>query len=886
MLLLEEGGRIDGGAGLKAVEPDWETALVPGRDGTFRPLGKPWSARALGGGMRLFAGIGFRFREVDFDARGHVAADALDPRWPIGYGDLRPGYDEIEGLFGIARADGADPLEPPAAPPRMPPHPFSAQGAVLAEAGTALGLRPFPTPLLINSVPYRGRPACVHCGPCNEYACPVGAKADVAETLLRTAARGGTLTIATRSKALRIGTGRFDRADHVEWLDLRARRRHVTRARIVVLAANAVQSAALLLRSGNRWSPDGLGNRYDMVGRGLCFKVSGYANATVPSDRVPSAQAPAGRRPDRSRRSPSPTTTSTTPAPPASAASCTRRAPRTAPRAPDGSPAPALPRRGPADVAQPRPARQGADPAGRAEADHGLRDPPGRPGAARPPGGPGRPAAALGGRHRRRLRAEPVPARQPPSARRVPGGRRPGLLGGRPGRPHARPGERLRRGRRVLPLPGRRQPDVDHPGERRPDLPPHRRRPDGGRRHRSPPREEHVMTAAAEIRWDRALGAHAWDASGARHIDLTSCSGAAPLGAGYEPVLDRVVAELRRTGGVVPEPASALRAEVAGRLARIVPAAETVEFFRTGSCATTAAVRVARLHTAARTVLTSGYHGWHDWQLQYRPAMALPDRDPDTADFGYDLDELDRLARRRGPVAAVIVTPEVNFFPPEYLRELARLTRDHGALLIVDEVMTGFRYAWGGYSAAAGVAPDLLTVSKGLANGFALSAVAGRADVMAAAARTHLGNTYQRETTPYAAALATLDASADAVARMGRIGAALMDGLNGLFLKHSVEAWALSHPTMFDVVFADPEEGRAFFRRVRDRGFVIGYGQRFMPSAALTDSDVDAFLSAAASELPGAAGERAGRPGGAAAAAFAGEFFAASPASVSRWSMA
>ncbi|WP_284454737.1 GMC oxidoreductase [Actinomadura madurae] len=294
VLLLEEGGRIDGGAGLKAVEPDWETALVPGRDGTFRPLGKPWSARALGGGMRLFAGIGFRFREVDFDARGHVAADALDPRWPIGYGDLRPGYDEIEGLFGIARADGADPLEPPAAPPRMPPHPFSAQGAVLAEAGTALGLRPFPTPLLINSVPYRGRPACVHCGPCNEYACPVGAKADVAETLLRTAARGGTLTIATRSKALRIGTGRFDRADHVEWLDLRARRRHVTRARIVVLAANAVQSAALLLRSGNRWSPDGLGNRYDMVGRGLCFKVSGYANATVPSDRVPSAQAPAG----------------------------------------------------------------------------------------------------------------------------------------------------------------------------------------------------------------------------------------------------------------------------------------------------------------------------------------------------------------------------------------------------------------------------------------------------------------------------------------------------------------------------------------------------------------------------------------------------------------
>ncbi|MEU8119531.1 aminotransferase class III-fold pyridoxal phosphate-dependent enzyme [Spirillospora sp. NPDC049024] len=390
----------------------------------------------------------------------------------------------------------------------------------------------------------------------------------------------------------------------------------------------------------------------------------------------------------------------------------------------------------------------------------------------------------------------------------------------------------------------------------------------------------------AEIRWDRARGARAWDESGTCHIDLTSCSGAAPLGAGYPPVLDRVVAELHRTGGVVPETASTLRAEVAERLTRVMPAAESTEFFRTGSCATTAAVRIARVHTAARTVLTSGYHGWHDWQLQYRPSMALPDRDPDTADFGYDLAELDRLARRRAPVAAVIVTPEVNFFPPEYLRELARLTRDHGALLIVDEVMTGFRYAWGGYHAAAGVTPDLITLSKGLANGFALSAVAGRADVMAAATRTHLSNTYQRETTPYAAALATLDASAGgaAIARMSRAGAALMDGLNDLFAEHSVQAWALAHPTMFDVVFADPGQGRAFFRLVRERGFVIGYGQRFMPSAALTDADVDAFLSAAASVLPDAAGERAARPPSAAATAFAEEFFAASPASVSRWS--
>ncbi|WP_024520478.1 aminotransferase class III-fold pyridoxal phosphate-dependent enzyme [Bradyrhizobium sp. Tv2a-2] len=95
--------------------------------------------------------------------------------------------------------------------------------------------------------------------------------------------------------------------------------------------------------------------------------------------------------------------------------------------------------------------------------------------------------------------------------------------------------------------------------------------------------------------------------------------------------------------------------------------------------------------------------------------MGLPDRDRDSVEFGYDLDLLKQLVSEQH-VAAAIITPEVNFFPRAYHRELQKVVREHGALLILDEVMTGFRYAHGGYHTAVGLSPDLITLTKGLAN--------------------------------------------------------------------------------------------------------------------------------------------------------------------------
>ncbi|MCO5970073.1 aminotransferase class III-fold pyridoxal phosphate-dependent enzyme [Actinoallomurus soli] len=386
---------------------------------------------------------------------------------------------------------------------------------------------------------------------------------------------------------------------------------------------------------------------------------------------------------------------------------------------------------------------------------------------------------------------------------------------------------------------------------------------------------------------DRASGAHIWDDRGNRYVDFTSCSGAAPLGAGYGPVVEHTISELRRTGGIVAGPLSTLRVEVAERLVDLFPCAERAIFFRTGSCATTAAVRLARVYSGKRRVLTSGYHGWHDWQLQYRPAMALPDRDPDTVDFGYDLERLTDLLAE--DTAAVILTPEVNFFPPAYVAELEVRVKRHGALLILDEVMTGFRYARGGYHAATGVEPDLITVSKGLANGVALSAVLGRAAVMRADERTYLGNTYQREVTPFATAMATLDALADgdALGTIEHVGRRLIGALEEAFAAAGVQAWAFERPSMFDVVFADPELGHEFFQGLWNRGYLMQYGGRFMPSAATEDEDIEGFRTAAVEVLTEKAAERDGGGKAAfidAAGRFGEEYFAATERAIRTWS--
>ena len=202
--------------------------------------------------------------------------------------------------------------------------------------------------------------------------------------------------------------------------------------------------------------------------------------------------------------------------------------------------------------------------------------------------------------------------------------------------------------------------------------------------------------------------------------------------------------------------------DCAERIVDMVPCAEMVRFGKNGSDATAGAVRLARAHTGRDRVMVCGYHGWQDWyigstSMNHGVPRAVSEL---THPVPYDdLDAvLDMFRSYPGEFAAVILEPMNRIWPnPEYLSELKELVHEKGALLIFDEVVTGFRFAPGGAQEYFGVTPDLAALGKGLANGFPLSAVVGRVELMRLMEDIFFSFTMGGETLSLAAAIATMD---------------------------------------------------------------------------------------------------------------------------------
>lgn len=369
--------------------------------------------------------------------------------------------------------------------------------------------------------------------------------------------------------------------------------------------------------------------------------------------------------------------------------------------------------------------------------------------------------------------------------------------------------------------------------------------------------------------FDYGEGAYVVDLDGRRYLDFTASSGAILLGYGDSRVTDSVCAELRRGGGLLPSTLSPLQVDLAERLCSIFPCAERAIFFKTGSCATTAAIRLARLHTGREIVLTSGYHGWHDWQLTLFPRFR---RDvPDVFDFRYNLNRLEQMITENPEaIACVIITPEPNFFEPEYLAELRDITRRHNIVLIFDEVVSGFRYGLGGYQAVCGITPDLTTISKGLANGHALSAVVGRSDIVEQREATHLVGTFHHDRAPFAAALASLDALGDGTVYQDlfSVGRHLVEGINAIFAEAGLAAEAFRHPGLFHVLCDDEVIWQEIAEECRTLGVLFHPFDPQMITFAHTYSDIEIALAVLRSAIanvrrrnPDAFGNRGSRPG-------------------------
>lgn len=255
-------------------------------------------------------------------------------------------------------------------------------------------------------------------------------------------------------------------------------------------------------------------------------------------------------------------------------------------------------------------------------------------------------------------------------------------------------------------------------------------------------------------------GAYLWDVDGNKYIDFVNSLASITLGYNDPDVTKAVEKQLH--DGTIYSISHELEILVAEKIVEMVPCAEMVRFGKNGSDATSGAIRIARAFTKRDHVLVCGYHGWQDWYIGSTTRdLGVPQNIKDlTHKFFYnDINSLQtKLEELKGKVAAVILEP-VNVFAPEnnFLQKVKELTHQHGAVLIFDETITGFRYANGGAQEFFNVIPDLASFGKGLANGYPVSAIAGRADIMKLMEEIFFSFTFGGETLSLAASYAVLN---------------------------------------------------------------------------------------------------------------------------------
>lgn len=280
---------------------------------------------------------------------------------------------------------------------------------------------------------------------------------------------------------------------------------------------------------------------------------------------------------------------------------------------------------------------------------------------------------------------------------------------------------------------------------------------------------------------ERGEGGTIEDVDGNRYIDLVQALGPIILGYCYPAVDAAIRAQLER--GILYGLMSPLEVTCAELLGEVIPCAEMVRFFKGGGEATAAAARTVRAYTGREIILNSGYRGWPDvWSAAAGDAGIPAGMSESVETFAeFDLATLEeRFAVHRDQVAAVFLDIQRAAPPPGYLAAVKALCHAHGALLVYDEIVTGFRLALGGMQELYGVTPDLACFAKAMANGMPLACVAGRADVMSTMQERLISITYGGESLSLAAAVACIETlrAEQVPAYLWQLGARLREGLN------------------------------------------------------------------------------------------------------------
>jgi len=350
------------------------------------------------------------------------------------------------------------------------------------------------------------------------------------------------------------------------------------------------------------------------------------------------------------------------------------------------------------------------------------------------------------------------------------------------------------------------------------------------------------------------------DVDGNEYIDFMCGYGPIILGYREDEVDDAVIRQIKDKGFcfTLTQP---YQNALAKKLNELIPSSEMSIFLKTGSDATTASIRIARAYTNRIKVIRCGYHGWHDWCVEMKGG--IPEKFyEDVHEFHYNnLEQLEELMAKYGhETAAIIMTPfghplhqKMQEPKPGFLEGVREIANTYGSVLIFDEVRTCFRLRMGGAQELYGVTPDLTVLGKGMANGYAISVVSGKKDVMmAAATKLFISSTFFPNSDGYIAALKTIEILErdHVLENIWEKGNRFIKQIQKIIEKYDVGAELSGVAPMFLITFeaGDIETRRAkrndFYTQLIRRGFFFAPHHHAYINYRHTEKDLNLTLEA------------------------------------------
>ncbi|MGL5874465.1 MAG: glutamate-1-semialdehyde 2,1-aminomutase [Xenococcaceae cyanobacterium] len=357
----------------------------------------------------------------------------------------------------------------------------------------------------------------------------------------------------------------------------------------------------------------------------------------------------------------------------------------------------------------------------------------------------------------------------------------------------------------------------------------------------------------------RGKGCHVWDVDGNEYIEYGMGLRAVTLGHGYDPVVEAAYRQMRL--GINFTRPTPLEVEYAERFLSLIEAAEMVKFAKNGSDVTTAAIKLARAHTGREMVAICADHPFFSTDDWFIGSTAMSAGIPEairnlTVKFNYnDLASVKALFENYpGQIACLMMETETAVAPVDnFLQEVKRVCHQNGALFILDEIITGFRWHLNGAQKVHGIVPDLSTFGKAMGNGFSIAALAGKREIMELGGLQHdrdrvflLSTTFGAESHSLAAAMEVMNIyeREDVIGHLDRQGEKLKRGIEAAIANNHLEGYFEVFGKPCNLVYATKDSNRErsqafrtlFLQEIIKRGIIA---PSLVVSFSHTDNDID-----------------------------------------------